>query len=99
MRRRPGFATLLLETDIARAADWSRCAGNPLHFVRRTIQRFARNHGAAAIDQAFEVSVSFSDSPLDLFEASEEPDGSLVFLYMEAENCGFVNFGPVLLIV
>jgi hypothetical protein len=51
--------------------------------VRRTIQRFARNHGAAAIDQAFEVSVSFSDSPLDLFEASEEPDGSLVFLYME----------------
>src|ERR1700737_4454314 len=31
------FATLLLETDIARAADWSGCAGNPLHFVRRTI--------------------------------------------------------------
>ncbi len=35
------FATLLLETDIACAADWSGCGGNPLHFVRRTIQRFA----------------------------------------------------------
>ncbi len=90
------FATLLLETDIARAADWRGCAGNPLHFVRRTIQRFARSHGATSIDQAFEVLLSFSDSPLDLFEPSEEPDSSLVFLYMEAASCGFVNFGPVL---
>lgn len=91
------FATLLLETDIARAADWKGCAGNPLHFVKRTIQRFARTHGATAIDQAFEVSVSFSDSPLGLVvESSEEPDGSLVFLYMEAGSCGFVNLGPVL---
>lgn len=90
------FATLLLEIDIARAADWSGCTGNPLHFVRRTIQRFARNHGATVIDQAFEVSISLSDSPLDLLEPSEEPDGSLVFLYMEAESCGFVNLGPVL---
>ncbi|MGI8743639.1 MAG: hypothetical protein ACR2NN_13915, partial [Bryobacteraceae bacterium] len=90
------FATLLLETDIARAADWSACAGNPLHFVRRTLQRFAHNHGATAIDQAFEVSVSFSDSPLGLIEPSDQPDGSPVFLYMEAESCGFVNLGPVL---
>lgn len=90
------FATLLLETDIACAADWSGCGGNPLHFVRRTIQRFAHNHGTGAIDQAFEVSVSFSDSPLGLIEPGEEPDGSLVFLYMEAGSCGFVNFGPVL---
>lgn len=90
------FATLLLETGIARAADWSGCAGNPLHFVRRTIQRFAQNHGGTAIDQAFDVSVSFSDSPLGLFDPCEEPDGSLVFFFMEAESCGFVNFGPVL---
>src|SRR5882757_310366 len=93
------FASLLLEADIAHAADWRVCDGNPLQFIRRTIQRFVRDHGEAAIDQAFDVSVSFSDSPLGLFETDEEPNGSLAFLYMEAGSCGFVNLGPVLTIL
>jgi hypothetical protein len=50
----------------------------------------------AAIDGAFELSVTLSTDPHEWCETEDEPDGSQMFLYMEAGSCGFVNLGPAL---
>jgi hypothetical protein len=90
------LARILLELDIARAADWSLCGGEPEKFIERTIDRFVRGHGESEIDGAFELSLTLSTEPHEWYEAEDEPDGSQMFLYMEASSCGFVNLGPAL---
>jgi hypothetical protein len=85
-----------LELDIATAADWRHCAGEPQAFVRRALDRFVRKHGEAEIDGASELGITLSTDPHEWCEAEDEPDGSQMFLYMEASSCGFVNLGPAL---
>ncbi len=48
------------------------------------------------IDEAFELSVTLSTDPHEWCESEEEPDGSQIFLCVEASSCGFVNLAPAL---
>lgn len=90
------LAAILLELDIAKAADWALCGGEPQSLIGRTLDRFVRSRGESGIDGAFELSVTLSTEPHEWCEADDEPDGSQMFLYVEASSCGFVNLGPAL---
>ena len=90
------FATILIELGIGNPSDWSGCGQEPAKFLRRTLDRFVERHAEAAIDGAFELSVTLSTDPHEWCETEDEPDGSQMFLYMEAGSCGFVNLGPAL---
>jgi hypothetical protein len=90
------FARILIELGIASPHDWSRCSGEPARFLGRALDRFVGNHGEAEIDGAFELSVTFSTDAHEWCESEDEPDGTRLFLYMEAYSCGFVNLGPAL---
>jgi hypothetical protein len=90
------LASVLLKLDIAKPADWRICGGEPQAFVRRALDRFARSHSESKIDGAFELSITLSTDPHEWCEREGEPDGSQMFLYMEASSCGFVDLGPAL---
>src|SRR5713226_7451151 len=90
------FATILVELGIANPSDWEACAGEPAKFLRCTLDRFVRRHGESEIDEAFELSVTLSTDPHEWCESEEEPDGSQIFLCVEASSCGFVNLAPAL---
>jgi hypothetical protein len=90
------LARILPELDIAKASDWRSCGGEPQAFVRRTLDRFVGKHGGSEIDGAFDLSITLSIDPHECCEMEDEPDGSQMFLYMEAASCGFVNLGPAL---
>jgi hypothetical protein len=90
------FATVLIELGIGNPSDWSGCGQEPAKFLRRTLDRFVERQAEAAIDGAFELSVTLSTDPHEWCETEDEPDGSQMFLYMEAGSCGFVNLGPAL---
>lgn len=92
------FATILLEIGIASPADWKQSDNEPTKFLRRAFDRFIRNHGESKVDGAFEVSVTLSTDPHEWCETEDEPDGSQMFLYVEAASCGFVNLGPALVL-
>jgi hypothetical protein len=77
-------------------SDWKACAGEPTKLLRRTLDRFVRSHGESQIDEAFEISVTLSTDPHEWCESEDEPDGTQMFLYVEASSCGFVNLGPAL---
>src|ERR1700678_2698870 len=90
------FAAILVELGIAKPSDWEACSEEPAKFLRCTLDRFVRSHGEFEIDEAFELSVTLSTDPHEWCETEDEPDGSQMFLYMEAGSCGFVNLGPAL---
>src|ERR1700681_154168 len=90
------FATILVELGIAKPSDWEACSEEPAKFLRCTFDRFVRSHGESEIDEAFELSVTLSTDPHEWCESEDEPDGSQMFLYVEASSCGFVNLAPAL---
>jgi hypothetical protein len=90
------FATILIELGIGKPSDWSRCGREPASFLRHTLNRLVERSTEAAIDGAFDLSVTLSTDPHEWCETEDEPDGSQMFLYMKAGSCGFVNLGPAL---
>jgi len=90
------FATILIDLGIGNPSDWSRCGREPASFLRHTLNRFVERSIEAAIDGAFDLSMTLSTDPHEWCETEDEPDGSQMFLYMEAGSCGFVNLGPAL---
>jgi hypothetical protein len=90
------FACVLLDLGIATPSDWTRSSGEPAKFLQRTLDRFVRDHGEKEIDGAFDLSVTLSTDPHEWCETEDEPDGSQIFLSVEAYSCGFVNLGPAL---
>src|SRR5579862_9569035 len=90
------FATILIELGIGNPADWTGCGQEPAKFLRRTLDRLVERQVEVAIDGAFDLSVTLSTDPHEWCETEDEPDGSQMFLYMEAASCGFVNLGPAL---
>src|ERR1700693_6125954 len=80
------FATILVELGIANPSDWEACAGEPAKFLRCTLDRFVRRHGESEIDEAFELSVTLSTDPHEWCESEDEPDGSQIFLCVEASS-------------
>ena len=90
------FATILIDLGIGNPADWTGCGREPAKFLRRTLDRLVDRKVEGAIDGAFDLSVTLSTDPHEWCETEDEPDGSQMFLYMEAASCGFVNLGPAL---
>ena len=90
------FASVLIDLGIANPTDWKRSSGEPIKFLQRTLDRFIRDHGEKRIDGAFDLSVTLSTDPHEWCETEDEPDGSQIFLSVEAHSCGFVNLGPAL---
>jgi hypothetical protein len=90
------FACVLIDLGIANASDWKCSSGEPAKFLQRTLDRFIRDHGERKIDGAFDLSVTLSTDPHEWCETEDEPDGSQIFLSVEAYSCGFVNLGPAL---
>jgi hypothetical protein len=90
------FATVLIQLGIGSPSDWTARGREPAKFLRRTLDRFVKSHAEPAIDGAFELSVTLSTAPHEWCETEDEPDGSQMFIYMEAASCGFVNLGPAL---
>ena len=88
--------TILIELGIGSPSDWTECGREPAKFLGRTFERFIKSHAEPAIDRAFELSVTLSTDPHEWCETEDEPDGSQMFIYMEAASCGFVNLGPAL---
>jgi hypothetical protein len=92
------FATILIELGIGSPSDWTACGREPAKFLGRTLDRFVKSQAEFAIDGAFELSLTLSTDPHEWCETEDEPDGSQMFIYMEAASCGFVNLGPALTI-
>ena len=90
------FASVLIDLGIANPADWKRSSGEPIKYLQRTLERFIRDHGEKRIDGAFDLSVTLSTDPHEWCDTEDEPDGSQIFLSVEAHSCGFVNLGPAL---
>ena len=90
------FASVLIDLGIANPTDWKRSSGEPIKFLQRTLDRFIRDHGEKRIDGAFDLSVTLSTDPHEWCETEDEPDGTQIFLSVEAHSCGFVNLGPAL---
>src|SRR5579864_9331439 len=90
------FSCVLLDLGIAIPSDWTRSSGEPAKFLQRKLDRFIRDHGERRIDGAFDLSVTLSTDPHEWCETEDEPDGSQIFLSVEAYSCGFVNLGPAL---
>jgi hypothetical protein len=91
------LAKALVETGIALPGDWKRAEHDPTSFIRLTLERWVRAHGAPAIRRRFLLSAVISNSPSDWAEPDESTPNRLFLIVEPSEaTCGCANFGPTL---
>ena len=91
------LAKALVETGIALPGDWKRAEDDPTSFIRLTLERWIRAHGAPAMRRRFLLSAVISNSPSDWAEPDESRPNQLFLIVEPSEaTCGCANFGPTL---
>lgn len=91
------LAQTLLELDIAIAEDWVAASHDPRTFVLKTLDCWIAAHGGDVIKRRFDLYVTFTDCLDGYLEGNEDnPDGSRLYLTIDADKAGYVVLRPTL---
>jgi len=88
------LAEILVRSNIATAEDWEKSGRDATRFVSLSLQRWMREHGAAAIDRRFDLDLALSDRLVD-YSDERGPDGTL-YLILDPDGAAFVLLKPTL---
>lgn len=91
------LARTLAELDIAVPGDWNAARHDPAAYVLITLERWIADHGGEAIRRRFELQATLCSSLDDFSDRREEdPDGTQLFLTVEASRAAYLVLGPAL---
>ena len=88
------LAEILVRSNIATAEDWEESGRDATRFLSLTLQRWMREHGAAAIDRRFDLDLTLSDRLVD-YSDQRGPEGTL-YLILDPDGAAFVLLKPTL---
>ncbi|HLY62535.1 MAG TPA: hypothetical protein VKV95_17475 [Terriglobia bacterium] len=91
------LAQTLLELDIAIAEDWVAAGHDPRAYILKTLDCWIAAHGGESIKRRFDLYVTLTDCLDGYVEGNEDnPDGSRLYLTIDADKAGYVVFKPTL---
>jgi hypothetical protein len=88
------LAEILVRSNIATADDWNKSDRDATRFLSLSLQRWMREHGAAAIDRRFDLDLTLSDRLVD-YSDQRGPEGTL-YLILDPDGAAFVLLKPTL---
>src|SRR5579863_3913199 len=93
------LARAFVQADLAEIDDWISAKRNPFEFLKRSLDRWLKDHRVSGIQEQFFLDLTISTSldryfaPNDCSSADASPE---VFLTLEPESAGYVILGPTL---
>jgi hypothetical protein len=88
------LAEILVQSNVAVAEDWEKSGRDATKYLSLSLQRWMREHGAAAIDRRFDFDLTLSDRLVD-YSDERGPDGTL-YLILDPDGAAFVLLKPTL---
>jgi hypothetical protein len=88
------LAEILVRSNIATAEDWEKSGRDATKYLSLSLQRWIRDHGAAAIDRRFDLDLTLSDRLVD-YSDQRGPEGTL-YLILDPDGAAFVVLKPTL---
>jgi hypothetical protein len=88
------LAEILVRSNIATAEDWEQSGRDATKYLSLSLQRWMREHGAAAIDRRFDLDLTLSDRLVD-YSDQRGPEGTL-YLILDPDGAAFVLLKPTL---
>ena len=88
------LAEILVRSNIATEDGWERSGRDATRFLSLSLQRWMREHGAAAIDRRFDLDLTLSDRLVD-YSDQRGPEGTL-YLILDPDGAAFVLLKPTL---
>ncbi len=85
---------ILVRSNIAAAEDWEKSGRDASKYLSLSLQRWMRDHGAAAIDRRFDLDLTLSDRLVD-YSDERGPEGTL-YLILDPDGAAFVLLKPTL---
>jgi hypothetical protein len=92
------LARTFVQAGVAEIDDWIAAKQKPFEFLKRSLDRWLKDHRVSSIQEQFFLDLTISTS-LDRYFSSNDcstADASEVFLTLEPESAGYVNLGPTL---
>ena len=92
------LARTFVQAGVAEIDDWIAAKRNPFEFLKRSLDRWLKDHRVSSIQEQFFLDLTISTS-LDRYFAPNDcspADASEVFLTLEPESAGYVILGPTL---
>jgi hypothetical protein len=88
------LAEILVRSNIATEKDWEESGKDATRFLSLSLQRWMREHDAAAIDRRFDLDLTLSDRLVD-YSDERGPEGTL-YLILDPDGAAFVLLKPTL---
>jgi hypothetical protein len=88
------LAETLVRSNIAAVEDWEKSGRDAIKYLSLTLQRWMREHDAAAIDRRFDLDLTLSDRLVD-YSDERGPEGTL-YLVLDPDGAAFVLLKPTL---
>ncbi|MBS1849310.1 MAG: hypothetical protein JST79_00080 [Acidobacteria bacterium] len=88
------LAEILVRSNIATEDDWEKSGRDATKCLSLSLQRWMRDHGAAAIDRRFDLDLTLSDRLVD-YSDQRGPEGTL-YLILDPDGAAFVLLKPTL---
>jgi len=88
------LAEILVQSNVAAAEDWEKSGRDATKYLSVSLQRWMREHGAAAIDRRFDLDLTLSDRLVD-YSDERGPEGML-YLILDPDGAAFVLLKPTL---
>jgi hypothetical protein len=88
------LAEILVRSNIATEEDWEKSGRDATRFLSLSLQRWMREHGAAAINRRFDLDLTLSDGFVD-YSDERGPEGTL-YLILDPDGAAFVLLKPTL---
>jgi len=92
------LARTFVQAGVAEIDDWIAAKRKPFEFLKRSLDRWLKDHRVSSIQEQFFLDLTISTS-LDRYFSSNDcstADASEVFLTLEPESAGYVILGPTL---
>src|SRR5579872_894368 len=92
------LARAFVQGGLAKIDDWISAKRNPFEFLKRSLDRWLKDHRVCRIQEQFFLDLTISTS-LDRYFAPNDcspADASEVFLTLEPESAGYIIMGPTL---
>ena len=88
------LAEILVRSNIATEDDWRKSGRDATRFLSLSLQRWMREHGAAAIDRRFDLDLTLSDRLVD-YSDERGPEGT-PYLILDPDGAAFVLLNSTL---
>jgi hypothetical protein len=88
------LAEILVRSNLATAEDWEKSGRDATKYLSLSLQRWMREHDAAAIDRRFDLDLTLSDRLVD-YSDERGPEGTL-YLVLDPDGAAFVLLKPTL---